>query len=175
LRKFKKFDLQLEEVKTINGDEVYVIGFQSSRKHSTFTRRVYLSHYSGKLYINKKDFAVLKLYEQWEVTDFPESFRQGYELSGESSKYTRKEYTVETNISEFIRHNEMYYLSHAVNTVAGKLSGPGEHGVPYHIVTEAYWNNFDSVAPKIPYKSEQLLLHKSEAGPAFWHNFRIPD
>ena len=69
-----KFIFQIEETKLYNNEEVYVISFSSPRNHSTFTRRTYLSEYSGYLYVNLKDNAIVKIFENWSVTEFPVSF-----------------------------------------------------------------------------------------------------
>src|SRR5690606_30760450 len=107
--KFKKFHFVLQATKIHNDEEVYVISFSSPREHSTFTRRVYLSQYSGYLYVNKKDLAVVKIIENWDVTDFPESFRQGYNFKNTLAIYTAKEYLQESNITEFRKIENHYF------------------------------------------------------------------
>ncbi len=174
--KFKKFDLVLEEVKMYEGEEVYVIYFSSSRNHSTFTRRVFLSNYSGYLYINKSDFAVRKLYENWEVTAFPESFQEGYAFSDAYAKYVKKEYTSESTLTEFKKRNGLYYITNSTNTIKGKIVEINSNAIPFETQVTSYWFDFNDTNPtKINNKAEQHLFEKVTFDPVFWKQFVKPE
>jgi hypothetical protein len=174
-RKFKKFDFVIEDTKSINGEDVYIISFSSTRNHSTFTRRVFLSNYSGYLYVNKKDFAVVKIFENWEVIDFPESFKEGYEFTENYSKYIKKEYNIESTLTEFTKIDGLYYLSHATNTIVGKILDIQDNSLPYKIVTESYWSEFNINNPiKTSFKEEQHIFKKVKYSESFWNKFNNP-
>ncbi|GGD30946.1 hypothetical protein GCM10011343_21360 [Flavobacterium orientale] len=173
--KFKKFDLVLDEVISWNGEEVYVIHFSSTRNHSTYTKRVFLSNYSGYLYVNKSDFAVVRLYENWEVTEFPESLQEGYPLTGEYTHYLKKVYTNEATLTDFKKINGNYYLAHAINTVKGQLKSQTDVSIPFETKVTSYWSDFTFDAKKITNKAEQHLFEKVRYDADFWSLFRLPE
>jgi erythromycin esterase-like protein len=156
--KFKKFLLNIEGTTKINNEEVIVIKFSSPRNHSTFTRRVYLSVYSGYIYINKSDNAIVKIIENWEVTDFPISFRDGYVLKNNLSKYTNKEYLNENTITEFVKENNLYFIKSTKNVVTGVLYNEANDKTDYEILTTSNWSNFNILNPKIIKSNNEVLL-----------------
>lgn len=156
--KFKKFLLSIEGTTKINNEEVFVIQFSSPRNHSTFTRRVYLSNYSGYIYINKSDNAIVKIIENWQVTDFPDSFRVGYVLKNNLVKYTNKEYVNETSITEFVKENNLYFIKNAANIVSGNLYNDSAEKANYEITTTSTWNNFNISNPRVIKTSNEVLL-----------------
>ena len=156
--KFKKFLLNIEGTTKINNEEVIVIKFSSPRNHSTFTRRVYLSVYSGYIYINKSDNAIVKIIENWEVTDFPISFRDGYVLKNNLSKYTNKEYLNENTITEFVKENNLYFIKSTKNVVTGILYNEANDKTDYEILTTSNWSNFNILNPKIIKSNNEVLF-----------------
>ena len=156
--KFKKFQLNIEGTIKINDEEVYVIQFSSPRNHSTFTRRVFLSNYSGYIYINKSDNAIVKIIENWEVSDFPDSFREGYTLKNNLAKYTNKEYVNESTITEFVKVNKLYFIKNAKNVVSGILYNEANEKTDYEIATTATWNNFNITNPNVIKSNSEVLL-----------------
>ena len=169
--KLKKFIFQIQETKSYNGEEVYVINFSSPRVHSTYTRRVFFSNYSGYIYVNKKDFAIVKIFENWSVTDFPIQFREGYNLKNSLSKFTSKEYVNESIITEFTKNNNQYFISHSTNIVTGNLYGVNVNKEVFDITVDSYWNNFNTTKPiQIKNKDEEHLFEKIKYDPLFWSN-----
>ena len=156
--KFKEFLLSIEGTTKINNEEVFVIQFSSPRNHSTFTRRVYLSNYSGYIYINKSDNAIVKIIENWQVTDFPVSFREGYVLKNNLVKYTNKEYVNETTITEFVKENNLYFIKNAANIVSGNLYNDSAEKADYEITTTSTWNNFNISNPSVIKTNNEVLL-----------------
>lgn len=68
-RKFKKFDVQYEIFKDIKEKEnFYIISFNVDRDKWNYTNRAYPTSYSGKIFIEKKSFAILKIIQNWETT-----------------------------------------------------------------------------------------------------------
>lgn len=157
--KFKKFILQIEGTIKIDDEEVYIIQFSSPRKHSTFTRRVFLSNYSGYLYIKKSDYAIVKMIENWEVTEFPLAFRDGFILKNDLAKYTNKEYSNEATITEFVKWNDLYFIENVTNSVTGNLYNLANEKASFDITTSVQWKNFNITNPNtIKSNSEELLF-----------------
>ncbi|MFD2517604.1 erythromycin esterase family protein [Salinimicrobium flavum] len=84
-RKYKKFDLEFITSGKPENEGLYVIKFSTDKTRFGFTNYWFPSTYSGEIYINKKDFAVVKMMEKWEST-LPEEKMEDY-------KYWHGEYT----------------------------------------------------------------------------------
>lgn len=67
-RKMKHFDFVLEDTYAYKNHNVYVVRFTCKKKNWSYTNQSYPATYYGKIYINKEDFAVLKVEEHWEAT-----------------------------------------------------------------------------------------------------------
>lgn len=172
--KYRKFIFVLEETIFHNGEEVYVIGFSSPRNHSTFTRRVFLSNYSGYLYVNKKDYAVVKIFENWEVIDFPEAFKEGYNLKGTLLKFTSKEYINETTVTDFSKIDGMYFITHSTNTITGNVITNKSEKEKFTITINSYWDNFNIKNPNpIKNKDEEHLFGNIKYNVDFWNSFKF--
>lgn len=175
-RKFVKFDFVLEEVKECNKSEVYIIRFSTSRNHSTFTKRTYLSNYSGLIYINKEDYAIVKIIENWEITDFPEQHREGLNLNGEMSEYNSKDYFNESIITDFRKSNDKYFISNSSITILGKINNLEGSSLDFSTTIKSFWNDFETVNPsKINFKEEQHLFHSVKYNEQFWNNYVFPN
>ena len=66
-RKYKKFKLKFEKSKDIANEGLYIIAFETERNKWNYTNRPYPTRYSGKIYINKENFAFVKVIENWET------------------------------------------------------------------------------------------------------------
>jgi hypothetical protein len=174
-RKFSKLNFTLEEIKKHYNKEVYVISFSSPRNHSAFTGRVYLSDFTGTLLINKDDYAIVKIIENWEVTEFPEEHQQGLNLNGVYEKYTKKYYTAERIETDFMKIDKLYFISHSLIDITGKITDIENKSLPFKTTLDSYWSNFNIVNPvKIPFKDEQELFEKTKYNLPFWESFSIP-
>jgi len=170
-RKFKKFQLTLEEIKKYNNEDVYVIHFTAPRKHSTYTQRTYLSNYSGYLYVSTKDLAIVKIFENWEVTEFPEAFTEGYKLQGSLADFITKKYTAESTTTDFTKIGNLYLITHSLNTVTGKLHDIHNNKKDFTITVNSYWSNFNmGDGEKINFKKEVHLFENVKYNPTFWEN-----
>jgi erythromycin esterase-like protein len=170
--KFKKFIFQIEETKIYNNEEVFVINFSSPRNHSTFTRRVFLSDYSGYLYVNKKDFAIVKIFENWSVTEFPEQFREGFNFKNSLSKYTSKEYKSESMITDFTKISEYYFITESTSVLFGNVYNNTSEKEEFEITVNSSWKNFNIQNPKlIKNKDEEHSFEKVKYNASFWKKY----
>lgn len=170
--KFKKFIFQIEETKIYNNEEVFVINFSSPRNHSTFTRRVFLSDYSGYLYVNKKDFAIVKIFENWSVTEFPDQFREGFELKNSLSKYTSKEYKNESILTDFTKIGEYYFITQSVSALSGNVYNNAADKEEFEIIVHSNWKNFNIQNPIIiKNKEEEHSFEKVKYNVDFWNKY----
>ncbi|MQP53031.1 MULTISPECIES: erythromycin esterase family protein [unclassified Flavobacterium] len=172
--KFKKFIFQIEETKMYNNEEVFVINFSSPRNHSTFTRRVFLSDYSGYLYVNKKDFAIVKIFENWSVTEFPEQFREGFHLKNSLSKYTSKEFKNESMLTDFTKIGEYYFITQSTSVLSGNVYNNAVDKEEFEIIVNSNWKDFNIQNPKlIKNKDEEHLFEKVKYNVDFWNNMKF--
>ncbi|WP_417558864.1 erythromycin esterase family protein [Mesoflavibacter zeaxanthinifaciens] len=167
--KFKKFVLNIDETKVYNNKTVYVISYTTPRQHSTYTNRVYLSNFSGYLYVNKDDFAVVKVFENWNVTEFPEHFKLGYNFKNRLTKYAIKEYTTESTTTDFVKVGDHYYINQSTNNITGKLYNEKGENKKYALKTNSNWKDYNFENPeKIKPKGEQLIFKKVKYNKSFW-------
>lgn len=172
--KFKKFIFQIEETKMYNNEEVFVINFSSPRNHSTYTRRVFLSDYSGYLYVNKKDFAIVKIFENWSVTEFPEHFREGFNLKNSLSKYTSKEYKNESILTDFTKIDEYYFITKSKSILSGNVYNNTSDKDEFEIIVNSNWKDFNIQNPiQIKNKEEEHSFEKVKYNAGFWNDFKF--
>lgn len=76
-RKYRKFDLEFVTSGKQEDVDLYVIKFSTSKTRFSFTNYWFPATYSGEIYINKEDFAVVKMVEKWEST-LPEKDMEEY-------------------------------------------------------------------------------------------------
>ncbi|MCB9425716.1 MAG: erythromycin esterase family protein [Flavobacteriales bacterium] len=176
-RKFKKFDFVLEEVKQYNGKEVFVISFSSPRDHLTYTRRMYFSDYTGVLYINKDDFALVKVIEDWKVKKLTERQEISLNLKRPYSRYSSKEYSHERIETDFKKNGRIYYLSSTLIDIAGEVIDiEKSESLPFTTRLDVSWSNFNTINPiKIKFKEEKLFLHDIKYNESFWNNYTCPN
>lgn len=81
-RKYKKFKLNFVKSDNPIEDGLYIIAFQTERNKWNYTNKGYPTEYSGRVYIDKENFAVVKVIENWETSlnkDEIEKHFKGYE------------------------------------------------------------------------------------------------
>jgi erythromycin esterase-like protein len=169
-RKSKKFVYKLNEIKLHNNQNVYVIDFSIPRNHFTYTQRGNPSVYSGTLLINKDDFAIVKIIENWDFVENTENSK--YEIFGWDKKYSKKEIESETLESVFEKINDLYFLTSSEIELYGKLYTSVQTTTPLKINISSTWKNFNTESPtKITYKEEINLFEKIKYNEKFWESY----
>ena len=170
-RKSKKFVYKIKELKMYNDKMVYVIDFSIPRTHYTYTGRQILGNYSGILYVNKDDFAVVKDVENWHYKENQEPSK--YDIFGWNEKYIGKELDFESVETNFEKINGLYFLTSSECEMLGKLYDKEKISYQLKMNLESNWTIFQKVNPiKISYKEEQNLFDKIEFNKTFWENFK---
>jgi len=67
-RKYKKFKLNFVKLDNPLDDGLYIIAFETERNKWNYTNKGYPTKYSGRVYINRENFAIVKVVENWETT-----------------------------------------------------------------------------------------------------------
>jgi len=170
IRKSKKFIFKIDEIKIYNNKKVYVIDFSIPRDHFTYTQRSIPSNYSGTLYINKDDFAIVKIIENWEFKESEEDSK--YDTHGWIEKYVKKEIEKETVETNFEKWNGLYYLSSSEIEITGSLYDKDKKSYPLKMYLDSSWKDFKTENPtKISYKEEQNLFDKVKSNNEFWESY----
>lgn len=174
-RKLKKYEFKILNKGTYNNKEVFVIEFSTKRNHFSYTHRGFLSNYSGTLYINTDDYAIVKLIENWEVTEYPED-RMFLISEQYNNKFFKKVFTYETKETNYNVSNNLYYLTYSKDIVTGNYFDANNKPYLFTYEFKSYWNNFNDVNPKeITFKQEQNSLQKVNFNQPFWETFKLPE
>ncbi len=67
-RKFKKFNLNFVKSNNPLDEGLYIIAFKTERNNSNNTGRPYPTSYSGRVYIERENFSIIKVIENRETT-----------------------------------------------------------------------------------------------------------
>ena len=114
-RKYKKFNLKLISSNKPEHDNLYIIDFVCERNKWNFTNIAYPTKYSGTLYINKKDYAIIKIVQNWETTLLNSEIEKYKAWLGldQTKKAKLKNIKIKKeSICTFSKHeNEKYYAS----------------------------------------------------------------
>jgi len=177
IRKSKKFSWTIEDVVTINHKSVYVISFSTLRNHSNYTKRMFTSNYTGFLYINKEDYAIVKIIENWDVIDFPEEFKQGLNLKENLTLYSKKEFFTENIETIFKKINDKYFIINSKIKIEGKLVADPKESVaslPFEISIFSSWNKIGVQNSPISNKMEIHDFGKILYNKTFWDSYQRP-
>lgn len=113
-RKYKKFDLEFIKSKNPDYEGLYIIQFKTNRNKWNYTNRGYPTNYSGKIYINKEDFSIVKIIENWETT-LTKTDIEKYGFYDTRMQYSGKLEEVkikEENTCVYNKHNDGKYYGH---------------------------------------------------------------
>jgi erythromycin esterase-like protein len=174
-KKFKKFVFKEDDEIIYNNKAVYVIHFSTLRDQYSYTHRRFLCDFSGTLYINKDDYAIVKVIERWDVKKYENSYDREFELLGWPQKYVQKESTVEITETDYKKIDNLYYVSRVKNDIYGNLVDKDNRTHPFQIMVNSFWNDFNVLQPeKITYKQERTLFEKAPYNKTFWDNYELP-
>ncbi|MBS7233874.1 erythromycin esterase family protein [Flavobacterium psychroterrae] len=174
-KKFKKFVFKADDDIMYNNREVYVINFSTLRDQYSYTHRNFLCDFSGTLYIDKEDYAIVKIIEKWDVKKYESSFDKKLELIGWPENYVQKESTLEITETDLKKSNGLYYISEVKNKIYGNLTDKNNRIHPFQIIVNSFLNDFNgSQVEKFTYKQEKTIFDKVEYNKTFWDKYESP-
>lgn len=174
-KKFKKFVFKADDDIIYNNKEVYVINFSTLRDQYSYTHRNFLCDFSGTMYINKDDYAIVKVIEKWDIKKYDSSFDKKLELAGWPENYVQKESTLEITETDLKKTNGLYFISEVKNKIYGNITDKYNRIHPFQITVNSFWNDFNILqAEKFTYKQEKILFEKVEYNKAFWDKYESP-
>lgn len=179
IKKYKKFIFKIVNTIDYNGKEVYVINFSTDRQHFNFTRRPNLSKYYGTIYINKEDYAVVKIIQNWNwnTSESPFEFTQMYDNRYWPKKYSMIGYEQETSETTYSKEESGVYLLKSSQTIfQGKLKDIENETFNFTQKFSSYW--YDLMLKnieKINFKDEIENIDKVKYNKSFWKNYTLPN
>ena len=175
-RKYKKFKLKFVKPNNVEDEDNYIIAFQTERNKWNYTNKGYPTKYSGRVYINKENFAIIKVVENWETTlkkeEIEKNFK-GYENYKNIIETTIKEENICTYSQ--INDNGKYYAIQYFNRRYSETLNK-ENKKKYSVFErDSYLFDFVlNEVEDIEYEwreKEQTVLNRVEYDKAFWNAF----
>ena len=171
--KYQKFRFKIKDRKKYKGKDIYIIDFETDRKHFAFTKTYYPNKYYGTLYVNREDYAIVKLIEYWDY--FLEEQNQTL-IEDEGfwkNHFTKKTLTKGTRESFFSKNaNGKYYLNKNKSTVKGFVENNKNIVMDFKDTFTSFWFNVKTkrITP-ISFKEEQNRINKIKYDEEFWREF----
>ncbi|MEO8933811.1 MAG: erythromycin esterase family protein [Xanthomarina sp.] len=175
-RKYKKFKLNFVKSENPIEDGLYIIAFQTERNKWNYTNKGYPTQYSGRVYIDKENFAIVKVIENWETSlnkDEIEKHFKGYEDYKSIVSTTIKE----ENICYYsdIKNNDKFYATRYFNRRYNETLDKDNNKNYGVFERDSYLFDFElKNVEEIEYEwreMKQTLLNRVEYDKNFWDSF----
>jgi len=174
-RKYKKFNLNFNKSSKPEDEGLYIISFSTDRNKWNYTNRGYPTTYSGKVYIDKVDFAIVKVVENWETTLNEEEIKKNYRLNSYKNKNQlifKEEYR-----ANFAKDSDQKY--YATNYFQRQfIETKDSENLRDNIVIELKSSIFDLEKENLEvisydhYEENEVLLNRVEFNESFWSTFK---
>lgn len=163
LAKLKNYTFEIEDMTSYDGMPVYVVFFKDK-----VTRPIkaynYTSHYSGRLYIDAENYAILKYESTWERV-LPNLSTQG--IQGEDAVgMTHQRFDIQTTYQE---HQGNYQLKTGKITHSTNLSDQIKSSVVEFLTTAVKYDS--EVGDMVRFT--ELPVHEPQYDPGFWEKYNI--
>ena len=178
-RKYKKFKLNFIKSNNIENDGLYIIAFETERNKWNYTNRGYPTAYSGRVYIDKENFAIVKVIENWETAlkeDEIEKYFKGYKIYDtyrNANQITIKEESI-CYYSD-VMGNGKYYATEYFNRSYGEIINKENKTAHSVFERDSYLFDFElKIVEEIEFefhKKEQTVLNRVKYDKTFWDSF----
>jgi len=175
-RKYIKFKLNFVKSNDLEDDGQYIIAFETERNKWNYTNKPYPTKYSGRVYIDKKSFAIEKVIENWETAlkeDEIEKHFKGYERYKGIIQMTKKEENI-CYYSDIMGNSKYYATRYFYRSYNETLNNENkkENSV---LEMDSYLYDIElKNVEEIEYefrKMEQTVLNRVEYDKTFWDSF----
>lgn len=175
--KYQKFRFKIIDRKKYQGMDIYIIDFETNKKHFAFTKTHFPSKYYGTIYVNREDYAIVKLIENWNYLEEEQN-----QTSIEEKDFW-KNHSIKKSLSKSIRENffsketnSKYYLKKSKSTIKGFVENNENMILDFKDTFTSIWFNIKTknVTP-ISFKEEENRIDKVEYNEEFWekNKFKI--
>ncbi|MCB0738855.1 MAG: carboxypeptidase-like regulatory domain-containing protein [Bacteroidetes bacterium] len=164
------FNVKLEKVIEQNKEKIWVISYKCLQPNLALTGDYYVSSYKGKIYINQKDYAVLKNELEVEATNYSNLGRSVYaDAKTQERKAVSIQYKVTTNYEKQGKYYVLKSISYARNN-KWKDNNSGRM-VLETTTTDLMINSTNTNNPK-PIKERQYF-EEIPFDAAFWEKYNF--
>ena len=175
-RKCKKFKLNFVKSNNPIDDGLYIISFQTERNKWNYTNKNYPTNYSGRVYIDKENFAIIKVIENWETNLSKEEINE-YFIKSETYKNIDKTIIKEENICYYsdILGDGKYYATNYFNRFINERLTKDNKIERIVFDRNSYLYDFNiTEVEEIEYEfreMEKTVLNRVEYDKTFWDSF----
>lgn len=175
-RKYKKFDLHFISSNNPADAGQYIIAFKTDRNRWNYTNRGYPTAYSGRVYIDKNNFAILKVVENWATTLSSDELKKHFK-GNDAYKNIIEDTIKEENICVYTSINEdgKYYATKYFNRSYQEVLTK-EHQINRSVSElDSYLYDFElENVEEIEYEwreKKYTILNSVSYDKAFWNSF----
>lgn len=164
------YDLKLEQITEYENDSIWVIGYKNKRPILSNTGDYYATEYSGKLYINSKDFAVIKNETHVVASNYS---AQGRSFYVNEERQSWKPLKIEYDFSvTYKKHSGRYYLSYVNYKRAHKIKDKKTNKITtIDSNTEMVITKINTIEPEIIEK--RAYYENMPYDKKFWESYNI--
>lgn len=123
-RKYKKFELKYVTSEEKDSENWYIIEFSTQRNKWSYTNKTYPTKYLGRVYIDKENFAILKVVENWETSlsrdEIKKYFKHEESMRNISQATSKQENTVE--FTQVNNDGKYYATKYFTRTIVEKIT-----------------------------------------------------
>ncbi len=171
-RKYKKFNLEFVQSGKPEDQELYIIRYSTNKTRFGYTNRWFPTSYSGIVYINKKDRAIVKVVQNWDVQIPEEDVEKvKYWLGEFKDVYRGKSET--SSLYEKHQDGKYYPSEYFIRSYSEKTNMEGDF-VNHTFEGHSYLSNFtDEDLHVITWENrlDNSLLNRVEYDETFWNSF----
>ena len=176
-RKYKKFKLNFVKSDKPDDDGLYIIAFETERNKWNYTNRGYPTKYSGRVYIARESFAIVKVVENWETTLNKEEIEKYYD-GNESYKNIISTTLKEENSCTYsdVVGNGKYYATEYFNSSYREILDKDNKKQNSMMVLDSHLFDFElKDVEEIEYfeynNKKENSLNRVEYEKTFWDSF----
>ncbi len=162
------YTLELEKITEYDGDSVWVISYECNQPSLSNTGDYYAKSHKGKIYINRKDYAVVKNQTQVTASNYSPNGRSFY-INPKKQKWKPLEIKYDFTVI-YKKQKNHYYLSYINYNRFHKLSNKATAEVKHeNTKIEMMVNKIKSTNPEVVRK--RAYYENTPYNEAFWKNF----
>jgi len=177
-RKYKKFTLEHLRSKKPEDEGLYIISFKTARTKWNYTNRSYPTNFSGKVYIDKESYAIIKVIQNWETTLYSEDIKEYkkylYDFTNDQLFKVKSEVICSYKKQ---KSDDKYYISEIINnTYRESIKESGKHTYATFQFNSLFFDRITENPQVIKfeyydYEKDKTILRRVSYNDEFWNHF----
>ena len=175
-RKYKNFKLKFVKSDDPIDEGLYIISFQTEKNKWNYTNKSYPTNYSGRVYIDKESFAIIKVIENWESNLSKEEINEHF-TKNDTYKNIDKTIIKEENVCYYsaILGDGKYYATNYFSRFINERITKNNKVERIVLDRKSYLYDFSTTEVEaIEYefrKMEKTVLNRVAYDKNFWNSF----